>query len=258
MLKYSVKDYYQILGVDRQATADDIKSAYRRLASKHHPDRGGDTQQFQEIQEAYATLSDDAKRKQYDQPPGQFHFQQSGIPPEFAHHFGDIFGHVFRHQIRPQARVQVHLNLKDLATGGKRNYNISGQLIEIDIPLGIESGQEIRYPNIGPNNHDLVITYVINPHPVFQRQGLNLVAQRGLDFWDLILGCELEIENLQGNQLAISVPANTRPGTQMRLRAQGLPNGQGNRGDIILNISAELPRDIPSSIIEEIKRIRSK
>ena len=251
-----MKDYYAILGVERSASADDIKSAYRRLASKHHPDRGGDTQKFQEIQEAYATLSDDAKRSQYDNPQSQFHFQQSGIPPEFAHHFGDIFGHIFRHQVRPQARVQAHINLKDLATGGKRNFNISGRLIEIDIPLGIESGQEVRYPNLGPNNHDLIITYIVDRHPDFQRQGLNLTITRSLDFWDLILGCELEVPTLQDTYLSVTVPAKTKPGSQMRLRGKGLRHPQGAVGDIIVNIETHLPKDIPQDVIQAIQRIR--
>lgn len=258
MLKYSVRDYYQILGVERGAAADDIKSAYRKLASQHHPDRGGDTAKFQEIQEAYATLSDEQKRAQYDNPQSQFQFHQHGVPPEFAHHFGDIFGHIFRHQVRPQTRVQVHLDLKDLATGGKRNYNISGRLIEIDIPLGIESGQEVRYPNLGPNGHDLVIIYTVGQHPDFQRQGLNLLAQRSLDFWDLILGCELEITNLQGNKLTVTIPERTRPGSQMRLKGQGLKHPHGPVGDIILNIETHLPANIPDSIVAELKRIRSK
>lgn len=251
-----MKDYYEILGVGRAATTDEIKTAYRKLASKHHPDRGGDTAKFQEIQEAYATLSDNDKRSQYDNPQSQFQFHQHGVPPEFAQHFGDIFGHIFRHQVRPQARVQAHINLKDLATGGKRNYNISGKLIEIDIPLGIESGQEIRYANLGPNDHDLVITYIIDAHPDFRRQGLDLLTTRSLDFWDLILGCEIEIKTLQDTILTVTVPPKTKPGSQLRLKNKGLRHPQGYQGDIIINIETHLPRDIPDDVLEAIKRIK--
>ena len=148
-------DHYATLGVARTATVDEIKKAFRKLASQHHPDKGGDTKKFQEIQAAYDTLGDSAKRQQYDNPAPQF----AGMPGGAQFNMGDIFSQMFgggmghgfqgQHPRRNHMRMSLWITLKDVATGGHRQVAVGstqGQsTIEIDIPLGINDGDMVQY-----------------------------------------------------------------------------------------------------------------
>lgn len=253
-----MKDYYGILGIDRNANEADIKSAYRKLASKHHPDRGGDTAKFQEIQEAYATLSDPEAKSRYDNPTPQFQFNGGGgIPPEFAQHFGDIFGQIFRHQIRPQVRVQAQVTLEDIAAGARKSFNIGGRLVEVDIPPGLESGTDVRYPTLAPGGADLIINYQVLPHRIFTRQNANLIVTRSFDFWDLLLGTVTEVTLLDGSTVSVTIPERTKPGTQLRLRGRGLRHNTGT-GDVLINVEAHLPDVVPDELLSMIRNLRSK
>ena len=256
-------DYYAALGVPKTATADDIKRAFRRLASQHHPDKGGDTQKFQAIQQAYATLGDDQKRAEYDNPRPQFsgfHGTPGGVNINdiFGQMFGQQFGQQHQHPRRSHVRMTLWIKLLDVATGGKRTVSLGTQAgvsaVEIEIPLGIMDGDNVQYEGIGPGGSDLVVQFRISPDQTWQRDGLNLTQEVRIDIWNLILGGELTIDTLTGKTLSTQVPARTQPGTVLRLKAQGLRDRAGRIGDIMVRVQAQIPENIPPEIIDAIQK----
>jgi curved DNA-binding protein len=263
-----MKNHYQTLGVERTATPEEIKRAYRRLAGQHHPDKGGNTQLFQEIQAAYSVLGDVNQRAQYDNPAtGGVHFGAGfgGQPFNFDTIF-DIFGTRFQHggfqQQRPQARMTLWVTLPDVAQGGKRAINVGTnqgtQTLEIEIPQGIEDGDSVQYPGLAPGGADLIIQYRIHAHPGWQRQGLNLIVDQTVSVWDCVLGTEVAIRDLVGNQLSLTIPAQTNPGTVLRLRERGLRQRQGITGDLLVRVMAVIPEQIDPDIIAVLQSKRVK
>jgi DnaJ-class molecular chaperone len=263
-----VKDYYQILGVPRSASADDIKRAYRRLASQHHPDKGGDKEKFQEIQQAYNMLSDPASRQQYDNPQPTFDFSRAG-PGFNLDEIFKMFGTDLRnpHRRAGMARLSLWISLEDVIKGGPRSVALQVgnhvNSIEIDIPVGIQDGDTIRYPGLSPDGNDLVIHYRIKPDARFQREDRNLICQQEVDVWDLILGCEIMINDATGATLALTVPPTTQPGSLLRVRGRGIPAsslpGRASNlpnGDLLIRVSARIPNDIDPEIIDVIRRKR--
>ena len=254
-----MNDYYQTLGVSKTATADEIKRAYRKLASQHHPDKGGDVAKFQEIEEAYRTLSDPQKRAEYDNPASNIHINFGHGP-----HFGfdnifDMFGAQFRQQQRtPNMRVVLWISLKDVVVGGKRVISLNSRNghsnAEIELPYGIEDGDTVRYAKAASDNMDLVVTFKIQPDPKWQRQGFNLITSVDVDFWTLIIGGEVELVTLADTRLTLTIPPSTQPGTMLRIRGQGIPARPGTSpGDILVRVQAQLPRNIPDSLKEAIR-----
>jgi DnaJ-class molecular chaperone len=256
-----VPDHYQTLGVDRTASAEDIKRAYRRLASQHHPDKGGDKTRFQEIQQAYAVLSDPAQRQVYDRPQPEFQF---GPGVNFGFNFEDVFG-MFNQQRQAQARVlrlSVWITLRDVAAGERRMVSLAtatgAHTVEIDIPQAINDGDSVRYLGIGPGGTDIVTQFRIQPHPRWQRAGLNLTVDQEVSIWDMIDGGTVEVEDVLGNRIAVSVPADSRPGALLRLRHRGLADGGGNQGDMLVRIQPSITYPVPAEIRQAIRAARGK
>jgi molecular chaperone DnaJ len=258
-------DYYAALGVPKTATADEIKRTFRKLASQHHPDKGGDTQKFQAIQQAYATLGDEQKRAEYDNPRPQFGGFQGFHGTPGGVNINDIFGQMFgqqfaqqQHPRRSHVRMTLWISLLDVATGGKRTVSLGTQsgvsAVEIEIPLGINDGDNVQYEGIGPGGSDLVVNYRISPDRTWQRDGLNLTQEVKIDIWSLILGGELTIDTLNGKTLSTSIPARTQPGTILRLKAQGLRDQAGRTGDIFVRVQTFLPDHIAPEIVEAIQK----
>ena len=264
-------DYYATLGVAKTATADEIKRAFRKLASQHHPDKGGDTQKFQAIQEAYATLGDEQKRAEYDNPRPQFsgfHGQPGGV------NINDIFGQMFggqfqhtpfgqgfaQHPRRSHVRMTLWITLLDVATGGRRTVSLGTQAgvsaVEIDIPLGINDGDNVQYGGIAPGGADLVVQFRIHPEPNWSRDGLNLITEIAVPVWDLILGGEFTITDIQGNQLIGVIPVRTQARTMLRLRGKGLRDRRGQTGDILVRLNAYIPQDIAPELMDAIQKHR--
>lgn len=255
-------DYYQILGVDRTASQEDIKRAYRRLASQHHPDKGGDTTRFQEIQQAYAVLGDEQQRSQYDNPRPDFGFNP-GASPNIQDIFAQMFGQTgfgAHHPRRNHARMNLWISLADVAHGGRKTVSVGtphGQnTIEIDIPLGINDGDSVQYGGLAPGGQDLVITFRINQEPRWSRSGLDLTFDYSADIWTLIVGGDITVANILGERFAVRVPSRTQPGALLRLKSQGLKDRRGLQGDMFVRLSARIPDQIPEELVAAIEKYR--
>ena len=267
-------DHYNTLGVPRSATQEEIKKAYRKLAMQHHPDRGGNQDQFQLVQTAYDILGDPQKRAAYDNPPQQNQF--SG----FAQHPGgfsfnvngfdlnDIFGQAFRQNPfqnqQPQKqiyRTRVNVSLIDVYYGKEQVLQLGTpkglKTINVTIPAGIQSGQSIRYENIIEDGA-LIIEYIIQPDLRFNREGDNLYATLPISIFDLIVGTNIKFKTIAGVELDVHIPPRTQTYNQIRLAGHGMPTANGGKGDQILLLKALIPANINSEIIDVIKRHQSK
>jgi len=260
-------DHYATLGVAKTATADDIKRAFRKLASQHHPDKGGDTARFQQIQAAYDVLGNEAKRRAYDNPQPQF----QGVPNGFGAQFNmnDILNQMFgqhmggfagQHPRRNHMRMSLWITLRDVVTGGRRQValgSMQGQsTIEIDIPRGINDGDMVQYQGIAPGGQDLVIEFRVQPHPQFRRDELNLTTEHRASVWDMILGGETEVVNIDGHRLVVTIPPLTANGTTLRLRGRGIQDRHSNQGDLFVRLQAQLPESISPELAEAIQQHR--
>lgn len=255
-----MKNYYQILGVAPQASADDLKRAYRKLASQHHPDKGGDTARFQEIQEAYSVLSDPGKRQQYDNPQPGF---MNGSGFDFDAIF-NMFGADLRQQRRASPRIELWIDLVDVQSGGPRMIalQLGGTVsnIEITIPKGIHDQEGVRYNGLGPGGADLIVIYRTRPNATWHRDGNNIITEVSVDIWDLILGYSLKIKDLSGSELLITVPAETQPGAILRARGRGLPDRRlpTQSGDLLVKLHAKITVPVHEDIIAAIQKTRGQ
>ena len=248
-----MKDYYQILGVDRKATDADIKKAYRKLASQHHPDRGGNPDKFKEVQEAYDILGNASTRSTYDNPQG--FFTQRG-------NFDDIINQYFtqfnvRDHMR-NTRINLRISLEDAINGGPRLITLttpSGALpIELHVPPGVVDGENIRYPKLGPGGSDIVVGYSVMPHDTWQRDGQDLQCVIELNFWQLIIGTEYKLTDLTGKNISVKVPPRTKPDSRLRLAGKGVSRPGHNTGDLFIKIKATMPQSIDDEIIQLIRK----
>ena len=261
-------DYYSTLGVNKGANAEEIKKAYRSLAMKHHPDRGGDQARFQKIQEAYATLSDDQKRQEYDfgqQNPGgqQFHFHSGNNP------FGDVFnqfgfgggfgGPFGFQQRRPQnstVAITIEITLEEAFTGKTLDAEIQlsngkKKLINVEIPAGVDTNSQIRYQAMGEDTipgmppGDLIINIRIRPHAIFKRENNNLIFEKSLSVWDAILGTDITFHTLDGRQLSVAVPPGSQPETMMMCKNEGMRDVHGGqRGNLYVKLKIQIPKNL--------------
>lgn len=256
-------DHYATLGVSRTASQDEIKRAFRKLASQHHPDKGGDTAKFQAIQTAYAVLSDDQKRAQYDNPspfgqaPGGG-WQQGGNPFDFDNIF-NVFGAQFRQaQSKPQSRMTLWITLYDVATGGSRivsmGTNQGTQEIEINLPTGIGDGDNVQYKGLGPNGSDLIVQFRVRPEAKWHRQESNLITESTVSMWTLVLGGTINIMDIRNIKLELSIPPKTQPGSMLRARGRGLPDRTGENGDMMIKLNARIPPQISNELMAAIAK----
>jgi molecular chaperone DnaJ len=260
-------DHYQTLGVDRNATPDQIKRAYRKLASQHHPDKGGDKTKFQEVQAAYDTLGNEQRRAEYNNPrPPGFGFQHPGQGPggfDFQTIF-DVFGTRFQHphQRANRAQMTLWITLNDVAVAGRKTISVGTphgtQVIEIDIPANIDDGDSVQYAGVGPGGIDLVITFRIHPNPKWHRQGPNLTVDQDISVWDLILGKDIAIQDILGNQFTLTVPPRTQAKTTFRLKGRGLGQKGNAPGDMFVRVNAVIPAHIPESLMAAIVQSRDQ
>ena len=252
-------NHYAALGVDKTATADQIKQAFRKLASTHHPDKGGDTKKFQEIQSAYAVLGDAQKRADYDNPRPQFSgFPGGGMNDIFSQMFGQMHG--AQQARRSHVRMSLWITLLDVVRGGRRPISVGTatgtSTVEIDIPLGINDGDNVQYQGVAPGGQDLVIQFRVQPHAEFQREGLTLHTTHKISVWDLILGGDAEIRTIDNSLLVITIPPGCQPGMVLRLQQKGIQDRNGQKGDLMVHVQAQIPATIAPELLAAIEQYR--
>lgn len=264
------KDYYDILGVAPTADEVAIKSAYRKLARKYHPDVSKEAdaeEKFKAVNEANEVLGDAKKRAAYDrvrasgyrpgddfQPPpnwgeGGFEFSEGhGGQDGFSDFFESLFGGrgaargQGRAGPRPPAdrRARLQIDLETVFSGGTRRIEIDGRTLDVKIPAGIQSGQTIRLAKQGGQGRDLLLEMEIAPHPRFELDGRDVLLRWPIAPWDAALGAQREVPTLGGN-VTVRIPAGSVGGRRLRLRGRGLPGASPGDQFVLLEIDAPVP-----------------
>ena len=276
-------NHYEVLGVAKTASPDEIKRAYRKLASQHHPDKGGDTARFQEIQTAYDTLSNPDKRAAYDNPmpqmgPGGFHFDFSDNQNlnDIFNRFGfnpfggnDPFAHMRQQQPRrnKDIRAQIDLGLQETLedqhkTLGMRTPDGQSTTIDVNIPRGITSGTTIKYPGLGEGmftnlpRGDLYLTVNVLRHPTYQPNGLDLIVNLTIDCFQAIIGSEQTIVGLDGKIFTIQTPTGCQQGTKLKISGEGLWGFQQDiKGSLYVQVNVSIPTNLSDNHKQLVKTI---
>jgi curved DNA-binding protein len=268
------KDYYDTLGVKAEATDAEVKSAYRKLARKYHPDvskEAGAEEKFKAINEAYEALKDPAKRRAYDQlrasgyrPGDEFHppphfgegadFDFSDLHGEggFSDFFESLFGRGGARGGRPgprrgrdlQARIEVPLSIA--YSGGRERISLRDgaggeRTLEVKIPAGILSGQQIRLAGQGSPGApagDLLLEVAVREDSRFRLEGRDVHVELPLAPWEAALGASVTVPTL-GGDVELKIPAGSDSGKRMRLRGRGMPGAVP--GDQIVTLQIRAP-----------------
>lgn len=266
-------DHYSTLGVERGASADDIKKAYRKMASQHHPDKGGDTAKFQAVEEAYRTLSDDNARSQYDNPQPEWSghpFGHGGFEDLFRHFggFGGGFGQSRYHPPRNQTvNIQTTISLEDAFNGKELIANVTlpsgkDQMVNVKIPVGIEHGTTLRLAGMGEDNvpgmprGDIHLTVAIARHSQFHREGPDLIQEIEIPVWTAILGGKVGIKTIDNKELEMTIPAGTQFGTTLSIQNAGMPvmSTPSVRGRLLIKVKLTVPTNLTDTQKEFIKQ----
>ena len=287
------KDYYVVLGVEKTASPEQIKKAYRKLAVKYHPDKNpGDQaaeERFKEITEAYAVLADAEKRRQYDQfGEAGFHqrfsqeeifrnadlnsiFREFGIGGEdlFSQLFGGRGGRGQGGRARPvrgqDLLLRLTIPLRQAVLGGERQIDLArhghGEPIKVRIPPGVESGQKLRVAGkgtplpTGGSPGDLLLEIEVLADPVFTRAGSDLLVKVAVPFSGACLGTSVEVPTLEGEK-RVKVKPGTRGGSRIRLKGFGVPGHPA--GDLYAVIEVAVPEKLTAEQEKLLEKLRDR
>jgi curved DNA-binding protein len=283
-------DYYKILGVNENAGPDEIKKAYRSLANKHHPDKGGDQSKFKDISVAYDNLSDPQKRAQYDQQRQfgdgmQFHFNTGGQgfdpfggmfgggnPFPQGHPFGDIFGQMRGAQQRRNRDLNIncHITLEESFTGKQIEASFqlpSGrqQTVSIDLPAGVAHGDTIRYSGMGDDSipqmprGNLNVTVTVGQHPKYERRGDDLFTNVEISPIEAMIGCRKTVKTLTGSTLDLDIRAGVETGVEFASHGNGFKNlNTQQRGRFVSIVHIVTPKVTDPSIVQQLKDLDAR
>ena len=289
------KDYYQVLGVPRDASEKDVRRAFRTLAAKHHPDRNPDDpgaeERFKEINEAYTVLSDPQKRQLYDQVgaggPAAAGWQGGGWPGGFAgggphvRHvraedaagFSDFFRSLFggmgggfdddpfagagRAPARPRSvEATLQVELERAFHGGPVSVRVDGRALEVTIPAGVRDGAKLRLRGQAPGGGDLLLVVRHAPHPRFRLDGSTLHVVADVPDHVAVLGGAARVATLDGG-VDRQVPPGPAAGRRLRLRGRGWPQPGEARGDAVAEVRVVVPRSPSEAQRAAYERLRA-
>jgi curved DNA-binding protein len=283
-------DYYQTLGVSESASPDEIKKAYRSLANKHHPDKGGDQAKFKDISVAYDTLSDSTKKAEYDHQrqygnsSQSFHsnsgfdpfsgmFGGGGSPFPQGHPFNDIFRGMHRGggQMRKNRDLNIQCTITFLDSyQGKQleaNYRLpsgKNQNVIINVPAGILHGDTIRYQGLGddsiPNiqRGDLNVTILVQPDPKFARNGDDIYTTVFINPIEAMIGCRKTIKTISGSDMDLEIRAGVEHGAEFAAGGNGFTNvNTGRKGRFVSVVQIKTPTIIDPVLVARLRDINA-
>ena len=297
MVMDDFKDYFKILGISRNATEKEIKSAFRKLARQFHPDLHPHDEkaesEFKEINEAYEILSDEDKKKSYEQflsywfknrdgKSGDFYGENndkrfdeylnfddflSDLIGRFSELGKEIYSNISLDKndqsLNLDAKFALKISFFEALNGAKKNFLVNDERIEVKIPQGIETGSQIRIKNKGNiqsgkgKRGDLLIEISIKSHPIWKVKGLDVYADLPISLDELALGASITVVSPKGDT-TLSIPPGSLPGKILRLKGQGL-NNLDNQGDLFFTLKLKLPEnwsDDELILLEKLKSIR--
>ncbi|MDI9325606.1 MAG: J domain-containing protein [Alphaproteobacteria bacterium] len=278
-------DYYKTLGVQKNATQDEIKKAFRSLAQKHHPDKGGSADQFKKINEAYQTLGDTEKRKKYDQFGSNYSQYQQNTHSDFSDIFGqgfsnvefdgdpgDIFNMFFgggrRSTKGKNISMQMNITFQEAMRGTKKSIHIpyrtkKEETLTVTIPIGVSSGERLRVRDKGEESKekggppgDLFISLNVSPHPFLKYDRGYLIASVPITLSEALLGCEKKITGIDNEQIKIAFKEGTRHGEQIVI-SYGVVSPYGT-GKTICIAEYVYPKKLSSKAKEALKILQSE
>lgn len=288
------KDYYKTLGVDKAASQKDIKSAFRKLAAKYHPDKNpGDKKaedKFKEINEAYTVLSDEEKRKFYDQygtaegrPPFEGDFQggnfQGNINPDDFAGFSDFFQGLFGqggfsgstfggrstrfgsdpfaqyHQIPRDLEATLEIDLMQAYHGATTTVSLNGRRIDVTIPKGAKDGTKLRLRGQATNGGDVILVLKLRQHPTFKLENDDIRVVVNVPDYVAALGGTVRVPTLDGD-VEMNLPKGTQSGRSLRLRGKGWIKRDGTRGDAFAEIRIVIPTNTSQEMLELYEKLR--
>ena len=277
------KDYYEVLGVRKDATAKDISKAYRTLARQYHPDTNpGDTsaeERFKEVSAAYEVIGDEPTRKQYDEfrrlGGGGFGPRAGGAD---LGDLSDLLGGLFGGRGRgsgfggfgpmPGMDLQAKLTLtfEEAVRGVTKSVRLSSDAlstpmeVNVRIPAGVNQGQRIRVAGKGAPSRDggepgdLLVTIAIAPHSVFERDGANLLVTVPITYSEAVLGADVKVPTLSGVPVTVRIKPGTSSGTILRVRGRGVQAAK-QTGDLLVTVNVHVPSDPSAAERELIERL---
>ncbi|MDO8551540.1 MAG: DnaJ C-terminal domain-containing protein [bacterium] len=288
------KDFYDVLGVNKSSSPEEIKRAYRKQALEWHPDRNKSdaaTQKFKEINEAYEVLSNPEKKTAYDQF-GHAAFEQGGMggggfggqqqggtyrQGPFTYYYGnnqggfeDFAGFDFSDPFEifeqffggaspsgrqaRKPRYGLTLSFIEAVKGVEKEVIVNGKRRKLRIPAGVDTGSRINFP-------DFYVTIEVQSDPVFKREGQDLLIEVAIPFTSAVLGGTVTAPTIDGD-VRLKIRPGTQPGTLLRLSGKGVPNlNRNGRGDQYVRFDVQIPQKLTSEqrkILEEFEQVSRK
>jgi curved DNA-binding protein len=287
-----MKSYYDILGVSKGASDNDIKKAFKKKAMQYHPDHNKNDpkaeEKFKDVNEAYAVLKDKDKRKQYDQFGAEgfkkrytqedifqgfdindifqgFGFGGGRPPAGFEDFFGG--GRSRRPRKGQDMMSEITVTFEEAARGTEKKFTIDrggrNEDTSVKVPAGISEGKKLRLAGKGfPGSHggpsgDLYFKVHVLPHPIFKREGNDIVVEHTVNLTDALLGTIIQVPTLEGEK-QVKVPAGTQPMTRLRLRGLGMHSRGGDRGDQYVKIIVGYPKSLTPEQAELIESLKEQ